>query len=149
MSTIAQFDREATRIMGLTVEFNSDRKWRVMSNERVMSSHDQYEDATKARLALIDLYLPKLDQITIDGLLRADRIAELRSQIIQQYDAPARYPGHVRSLIVFGVEWNGGLYLGEAYDDEELALIRLKDALDNAVCASIPAREAQAMEAAE
>lgn len=123
------FDREADRLFGLTVEFKADRKWHVMSGERELASCPGYEDATQKRLDLVNLYLPKLDQVSIDSFLRGDRIAALRSKITREFDAPARAYTHRADLIAFEVEWNGRVYGGEAYDDEELALLRLHDVL--------------------
>jgi hypothetical protein len=149
MTTIPQFDREATRIMGLSVAFDGKR-WNVMQDKLLVSPCCAYEDATAKRLDLVEAFISKADQHMIDAFLRADRIAELRSQIIQEYDAPFRGYGHRSDLIVFEVEWNGRLYGGEAYDDEELALERLKAALDASALTPLSSLiEADVMEAAE
>lgn len=141
MTAITQFDREATRIMGLTVAFDGKR-WNVMQGKLLVSPCGAYEDATAKRLELVEAFISKADQYMIDAFLKADRIAALRSEIFDQYDAPSRGYGHRSDLIVYEVEWNGRIYSGEAYDDEELALERLKDALDGALV-SLPSREAE------
>lgn len=143
MTTLPELDREATRLFGLTVQFDG-KGWNVMQDARVIESCAGYEDATQARLDLVNLYLPKMDQISIDSFLKGDRIADLRSEIIQNYDAPVRAYTHHPDLIAFEVEFNGRIYGGEAYDDEELALHRLRDALDAATeffCDHLMARD--------
>ena len=130
MTTIPTLDREADRLFGLTVTFTGG-SWCVMSNERVVERCGAYEDATHKRLETIEAYLPKLDQVSIDGFLRQDRIAALRSDITRRFDAPVRNWDVPASRLVYGVEFNGAPYWGESFGDEEEALTRLLASLDS------------------
>lgn len=123
------FDREADRIFGLTVEFR-DGAWCVMSDARVVERCGAYEDATAKRLETVNAYLPKLDQISINGFLRADRIAALRSDLIRRFDAPVRNWDRPVSKLAYEVEVNGSVYFGESNGDEEEALTQLLASLD-------------------
>jgi hypothetical protein len=148
MTTIPEFDREASQIMGLSVAFDGKR-WNVMQGKLLVEAGGAYEDATAKRLALVEAFISKVDQHTIDTFLKADRIAALRSEIIQNFDAPARAHAHRPDLIAFEVEWNGRIYGGEAYDDEELALTRLLDALVASSTSLDAVGERETLQAAE
>lgn len=121
--TTTQYDREALQLFGLTVTFVSpDKRWCVTGNGVGELVCGDFAAAVDAREAIVLRYLPKMDQITIDSSLRTDRIAMVRSEIIDlTCDGIDRHDGHVPSLYVF----ESGGFWGEAYDDELLALERL------------------------
>ncbi len=117
------YDREATQLFGLRVAFVSpEKRWCVTGNGVGEMVCGDYAAAVDAREAIFLPYLPKMDQITIDGFMRTDRIANIRGEIIDVTgDGIERHEGHRRDLYVF----ESGGFWGEAYDDELLALERL------------------------